>query len=97
MEAQSFISEQLVDHAVNSKANCNTVKWSLMGHLSWAGETGIYLKTTPVVISWVNKFLRLRDYRMDSLPNGKSSGGIFFNVRSRCEIVCASDRSQSVT
>ena len=68
MKAQRLVSKKLVDHAVDSKAHCNTAIWSLKSCITWGAGTATYPSTIPIVTSYVSKRSKLQAFKGIAYP-----------------------------
>ena len=55
VKAQRLVGKKLVEHAVDSKAHCNTAISSLKSCITWGAGTATYPSTTPIITSHLSK------------------------------------------
>ena len=68
MKAQRLVGEKLVDHAVDSKAHCNTAIWSLKSCINLGASIATYPSTRPIVTSHVSKRSKLQAFKGIAYP-----------------------------
>ena len=70
VKAQRFVGEKLVDHAVASKAHCNTAIWSLKSCITLGTGRATYPSTTPIDTSHISKRSKLQAFKEIAYPMG---------------------------
>ena len=68
VKAQRLVGKKLVDHAVDSKAHCNTATWSLKSCITWGAGTATYPSTIPIVTNHISKCSKFQAFKGIAYP-----------------------------